>query len=226
MKYRALAVAAAVAAATTAMAGRTAAQQGAAVHGRVEIGVPIKERRPAAGYPTRAVPAPALASTSEVRNVVVYLKDAPPRPTAAVHAEIRQRGEAFIPRVVAVPVGSQVDFPNDDPIYHNVFSLSRAKSFDLGRYPRGESRHVRFDKAGIVKVFCDIHSHMTATVIVFNHPWFAVPDENGRYALPVLPPGDREITAWHERLGDTTVRLKLEAGRTATADFVLPVPPE
>jgi plastocyanin len=226
IKCPALTLAVAVVAATAVMVGHTAAQQGAAVRGRVEIGVPIKERRPAAGYPTRAIPAPALAPQSEVRNVVVYLKDAPARPTPPVHAEIRQRDEAFIPRVVAVPVGSEVDFPNDDPIYHNVFSLSRAKSFDLGRYPRGESRHVRFDKPGIVKVFCDIHSHMTATVVVFNHPWFAVPDENGRYALPVLPPGDRQITAWHERLGDTTVRLKLEAGHTANADFVLPVPPE
>jgi len=221
-----LAAAALLTAATMAAGTSGTAQQSATVRGRIEIGVPITTKRPAAGYPTRAVVAPVLAPASELRNVVVYLKDAPARAVPPVKAEIRQRNETFLPRVVAVPVGSEVDFPNDDPIYHNVFSLSRAKNFNLGRYPRGESRRVRFDKPGIVKVFCDIHSHMSATVFVFNNPWFAVPDENGRYELTGLPPGDRQITAWHERLGDTTTKVRIEAGRPATVDFVLPVPPE
>jgi len=165
-----------------------------------------------------------LAPQSEVENVVVYLKDAqasavPPRRTA-----IRQRGETFVPRVVAVPLGSTVDFPNDDPIYHNVFSLSRARTFNLGRFPRGESRAVRFDKPGVIKVFCDIHSHMAATVIVFNHPWFTVPDAEGGFELDNLPAGSQQVTAWHERLGETTLRVRTEAGRTASVEFVLPVP--
>jgi hypothetical protein len=126
--------------------------------------------------------------------------------------------------VVAVPVGSTVDFPNDDPIYHNVFSLSRAKTFNLGRYPTGASHSVRFDKPGIVKVFCDIHSHMTATVVVFNHPWFATPGDDGHFELPDVPPGVHQVTAWHERLGDTTLRIRIEAGHATAADFVLPVP--
>ena len=88
-----------------------------------------------------------------------------------------------MPRVVAVPVGSEVDFPNDDPFYHNVFSLSRPRTFNLGRYPKGQTRVVRFDKPGIVKVFCDIHSHMSAAVVVFNHPWFAIPDDEGRFEI-------------------------------------------
>jgi hypothetical protein len=125
---------------------------------------------------------------------------------------------------VAVPIGSEVSFPNDDPVYHNVFSLSRPRNFNLGRYPRGHTRQVQFERPGIVKVFCDIHSHMSATVMVFNHPWFAVPAEDGRFELPAIPPGEREITAWHERLGDTTQRVRLDAGRVAEADFVLPVP--
>jgi hypothetical protein len=127
---------------------------------------------------------------------------------------------------VAVPVGSEVSFPNDDHIYHNVFSLSGAKTFNLGRYPYGRSATVKFDRPGVVKVFCDIHSHMTATVLVFNHPWFASPDEDGHFDLTGLPPGDREITAWHERLGDTTLRVRVEPGRTTPADFTLPVPVE
>jgi plastocyanin len=213
------------AAALAAASGRPSAQGGqpAGVSGRVEIGIPISTRRPANIY-TRSVPGARLAPTSELRNVVVYLQDAPTRAVTPVRASIRQEHETFTPRVVAVPVGSTVDFPNDDPIYHNVFSLSRAKNFNLGRYPRGETRRVRFDRPGVVKVFCEIHSHMSATVMVFDHPWFAVPAEDGRFQLPPAPAGNHQITAWHERLGDTTINVRLEAGRPLETDFTLPVP--
>ena len=166
----------------------------------------------------------SLAPASELKNVVVYLKDAPSYPVTPVRVAIVQRDEAFLPRVVAVPVGSEVTFPNEDHIYHNVFSLSRARSFNLGRYPHGKSGAVRFDTPGVVKVFCDIHSHMTATVLVFNHPWFATPSGEGRFEMAGLPAGERDITAWHERLGDTTLRVRLEPGRDTSADFTLPVP--
>jgi plastocyanin len=207
------------------LAQATAEGQPAAarVTGRVEIGIPINTKRATNLY-TRSVPGGRLAPASELQNVVVYLKDAPSRPLPPVHASIRQRNETFLPRVVAVPVGSTVDFPNEDPIYHNVFSLSRVRAFNLGRYPQGQTREVRFDKPGLVKVFCEIHSHMSATVMVFDHPWFAVPDEDGRFTLPAVPPGEREVTAWHERLGDTTLQVRVEPGRPAEADFVLPVP--
>lgn len=201
-----------------------AQQQTAVVRGRVEIGIPITARRPTAAYPTRRVPSPALAPESERRHVVVYLRDARPQTISPMRIAIHQRNESFTPRVVAVTVGSEVEFPNDDPIYHNVFSLSRARNFNLGRYPRGHTRRVRFDRPGVVKVFCEIHSHMSATVMVFDHPWFAVPGEDGRFELSAMPAGDRQITAWHERLGDTTLRVRIESGRAATADFVLPVP--
>jgi plastocyanin len=200
-----------------------AAQQTGLVAGRIEIGVPVTARRSTSAY-SRTISAPGLATTSELRNVVVYVKGAPSRPVTPARATIKQREETFEPRVLALPVGSHVEFPNDDPIYHNVFSLSQVKSFDLGRYPRGTSRGVRFDKPGVVRVFCQLHSHMTATVIVFDHPWFAVPNDEGQYELPALPAGNVEITAWHERLGDTTTRVRVEPGGASAADFVLPIP--
>jgi len=220
-QVRAVVLAMIVAAPT--LVDRPAAQQAASVRGRVEIG-PVSQRRSVSAYPSRAVPQAQLAPASEVLNVVVYLKNAPARQVAPVRVAIRQQNETFVPRVVAVPLGSVVEFPNDDPIYHNVFSLSRANEFNLGRYPRGQSKSERFDKPGIVKVFCEIHSHMTATVMVFDHPWFVVPDENGRFELPPMPPGQHDIVAWHERLGDSPQRVTIEAGRPAEANFILPVP--
>jgi plastocyanin len=199
------------------------AQDRASVRGRVSIGIPVTAKRATSTY-SRSIPTVALAPESELRHVVVYLKDAPKTAVTPMHAEIHQRNENFVPRVVAVTVGSTVDFPNDDPIYHNVFSLSRTKTFDLGRFPKGQSRGERFDKPGIVKVFCQIHSHMSATVMVFDHPWFAVPDEQGMFDLSGVPPGAHQVTAWHERLGDTTMELRVESGRPMTLDFVLPVP--
>jgi len=199
-------------------------QEAAGIRGRVQIGIPIATRRPTTAYPTRSVPSPRLAPESERRNVVVYLRNAQPQSVAPMRVAIRQRDESFTPRVVAVTVGSDVEFPNDDPIYHNVFSLSRVKNFNLGRYPRGETRRVRFDRPGVVKVFCEIHSHMSATVMVFDHPWFTVPNDAGAFELTGLPAGDRQVTAWHERLGDTTVGVRVELGRMLQTDFILPVP--
>lgn len=200
-----------------------AAQEPGSVRGRVSIGIPVTAKRATSTY-SRSVPTVTLAPESELRHVVIYVKDAPATAVQPMRAEIRQRNENFVPRVVAVTVGSTVDFPNDDPIYHNVFSLSRTKTFDLGRFPQGKSRGERFDKPGVVKVFCQIHSHMSATVMVFDHPWFAIPDEQGNFDLSGVPPGMHQITAWHERLGDTTMPLRVEPGRPATIDFVLPVP--
>jgi plastocyanin len=176
---------------------RPAARQPSVIRGRVGIGVPVTARRPTAEY-SRSVSLAERAPVSELRHVVVYLRDAPRAGAPApVRAEIRQRHEHFVPRVVAVPVGSEVEFPNDDGFYHNVFSLSRVKSFNLGRYPQGASRRVRFDKPGVVKVFCEIHSHMTATVMVFDHPWYTIPNDDVHAAGGACrrAPGDRVARA-------------------------------
>ena len=113
--------------------------------------------------------------------------------TAAPHGSEERN---FI-RVLAIVAGTTVDFPNSDPTYHNVFSLSKTQRFDLGRYAAGRSKAVRFDQPGIVRVFCDIHSHMSAFILVFAHRYFAVTDEDRRYRIDNVR-GNYSVVAWHE----------------------------
>jgi plastocyanin len=171
----------------------------------------------------------------ETGNVVIYLQPArdgaappipappipaPPHPAAAV---MRQEGLAFQPHLLAVLKGSTVEFPNADPVFHNVFSLSRAASFDLGRYPRGSSRSVRFDSAGVVKVFCHIHSDMSAVILVLDTPLFARPGGDGRYRIDGIPPGEYTAVAWHERARPLSRRLRIEPATHAVLDFSIPL---
>ena len=175
-------------------------------------------------YGRRGV-APKPASVGpETRKVVVFLTDVKPATAPApMRVSIVQRGEQFLPPVTAVTVGSTVDFPNEDPFFHNVFSLSRARTFDLGRYPSGESRSRSFPREGIVKVYCDIHSHMSALIMVLDHPWFTIPAETGVFTLPPVPPGEYTLVAWHERIGEQRQKIKVSAGGTTRAAFTLPV---
>ena len=100
-----------------------------------------------------------------------------------------QQGESFRPTLLVVPVGATVTFPNGDPQFHNVFSYSRAKRFDLGRYPRGESKAVTFDKPGYVKVLCEVHKWMRAGVLVVDNPYYAIVPESGRFRFDGVPAG-------------------------------------
>lgn len=175
-------------------------------------------------YARRGVAPKQRVSGPEIRNVIIYAQGLKPSsPPAPVRARITQRDEQFLPQVTAVTVGSTVDFPNDDPFFHNVFSLSKAKTFDLGRYATGKSRAVTFDKPGVVKVFCDIHSHMTALIMVFDHPWFTMPADDGTFTLSALPARDLTIVAWHERIGERREGVTLAPGASARLSFTLPV---
>jgi plastocyanin len=179
---------------------------------------------PSTAYPGRIVGRHELPAIPEIRNVVVYLKNVSyGGPPPVKKAELRQAHESFIPHVVAITRGSTVDFPNDDPIFHNVFSLSGAASFNLGRYPQGRSKAWKFTKTGIVKVFCDIHSHMSATILVLDHPYFAVPEIDGSFELPNIPAGQYTIVGWHERVGERSASVRVERGRPATVNLSLPV---
>lgn len=200
-----------------------AAQGGAGrVSGTVRLTMAGRAPSGATVYGSRSV-APRAKAQPELRNVVVFFADAPKAPTKATRASISQRDEQFIPHVVGVTAGSSVEFPNDDSIFHNVFSLSRPATFDLGRYPSGTSRARTFQKAGIVKVYCQIHSHMSAVVRVFDHGWFTIPGEDGTFAIDDVPPGSYTLVAWHERIGERRDRVTIRAGATTDVKFTLPV---
>jgi plastocyanin len=158
------------------------------------------------------------------RRSVVYL-DPAPRPAFDTREEPRpridQRNESFVPHVLAIVAGTTVDFPNSDHTYHNVFSLSKTKSFDLGRYAVGRSKSVRFDRPGIVRVFCDIHSHMNAFILVFSHPFFAMTDADGRYRIDNVPPGTYAIIAWNEGISSEPRPVTVPDGAVAELDFTL-----
>jgi len=115
---------------------------------------------------------------------------------------IEQREKTFAPHVMAVPVGSTVSFPNFDPIYHNVFSLSKTKSFDLGMYKNGETRDVKLDKPGIVRLGCNLHANMSAYLIVVEAPHYTVVDTDGNYSFKSLAPGKYKVQTWSEQSGD------------------------
>ena len=197
---------------------------GGAVDGVVTIVSPASRRLTSPGaYPGRTVTVPTAAGGSELANVIAFVDLVAPAGSTPGRSVIRQVDEVFVPHVAAVTTGSTVDFPNDDVIFHNVFSLSRAATFDLGRYPRGQSKMRRFDRAGIVKVFCHFHSHMSAVVRVFAHPYFARPDAAGRFVITGVPTGRHRIVAWHERVGEVSHESVVSEGGRVSLSFVMPL---
>ena len=224
--HRAAAATALVALSIVQAAAMRGSVSAGSISGRVVLTARVRGvALPTNAYLPRAVSVPAASSDqSELRNVVLYLKGAAYAGVLpAMHRQIRQEHETFVPRVVAVTRGSVVDFPNGDPFFHNVFSLSAASTFDLGRYPDSHSRSRQFTKAGLVKVYCHIHSHMSATILVLDHPYFAVPDLDGSFTLANVPAGRYTIVGWHERVGEQSEPIQVEAGRAATIDLSLPV---
>jgi plastocyanin len=168
--------------------------------------------------------APRDRDMPDQRKSVVYLESAPRaafEPGEPASASMDQLNETFVPHVLAVTVGAVVDFPNSDRFYHNVFSLSKAARFDLGRYAKGKSKSVRFDQPGIVRVFCEIHSHMNAFILVFAHPFFAVTDTEGRYRINNIPAGAYNIIAWNEGVASDPKPVTVGGGAVAELDFSL-----
>jgi plastocyanin len=197
-----------------------------AVRGRVDVKAErtLRDARPDPGGLGMGS---APRDPQERRRSVVYLEEGPRgafEQGETRRARMVQQNERFIPHVLAVVAGTWVDFPNADSTYHNVFSLSKTQHFDLGRYAAGKSQAVRFDNVGIVRVFCDIHSQMSAFILVFGHRFFTTTDDDGRYRIDGIPPGTYNVMVWNETLrGDPPKRPITipEAGGDVEADFIL-----
>jgi hypothetical protein len=144
---------------------------------------------------------PAVRKRRDYSGVVIWLEPldrqvqvVPPRRT-----EMLQKDKQFLPHVVAISVGSAIDFPNLDPIFHNAFSNFSGQPFDVGLYAPKTSRSVTFRHPGLVRVFCNIHSTMSAVIAVLNTPWFAVTQASGVYSIANVPPGKYQLRIFHER---------------------------
>lgn len=169
---------------------------------------------------------PGVRKQKDYSGVVVWLDpvgvDPPPAPPQTVR--MLQKGKKFIPHVLAVPVGTTVDFPNLDPIFHNAFSNFAGQPFDTGLYPPGTSQKVTFRREGIVRVFCNIHSSMSAVIVVTKAPYAAVTDRTGGFQIDDLPPGEYRIRFWHERATEETMK-KLERTIVLNNGALVKLPP-
>ena len=170
---------------TTSVSGKISAPEGAA---QKKLRAKIRYAGPGAESHTAPDPSPA----------VVWLEKAPAAKMDPKTIEIRQEGLELRPRVVAIPVGSTVKFPNQDDLFHNIFSYSKAKRFDLGRYPKGESKSETFDTKGQIDLRCEVHDFIRGYIHVFDHPYYAVAGEDGSYTIAKVPRGKYTLVAWKE----------------------------
>jgi len=162
-------------------------------------------------------------AVNEFSRVVVWIEGGhlpAPSPTAATLAQHSQR---FEPEIVVVPAGSTISFPNQDPIFHNVFSLSRAKSFDLGYYSQGHTRSMEFRQPGVVQVYCHLHPNMYGAIVVVPSQYYAQPNQTGEFEIAGIPEGAYQLIAWHASAGFFRKRVHVPEAGSFSADFTIPV---
>jgi len=151
---------------------------------------------------------PNVRKHMDYSGVVVWLEplEAPVSlPAKTPHAEMVQKGKTFSPHVLAITLGTTVNFPNFDPIFHNAFSNYDGQIFDIGLYPPGTTRAIGFRREGVVRVFCNIHPSMSAVIVVLKSPYFSVSDKNGSFQIPGVQPGSYRIHVFHERATEQTL---------------------
>jgi len=129
------------------------------------------------------------------------------------------RGKMLVPHVLAIPVGSTIEFPNDDPISHNLFSLSSANSFDLGLYRRGAGKSQKFDNPGLINVYCNVHPNMSSVIQVMATPYYVFADPAGNYALTDIPPGKYRLIAWNEQGGQTETPIEVSTAGAVSGNL-------
>jgi plastocyanin len=140
-------------------------------------------------------------------------------PPPAKNPRLDQKDLMFRPLVLPIVAGTTVDFPNNDEVFHNVFSYSSPKEFDLGRYPIGKSKKVTFDQPGVVNVYCDIHAYMYATILVLDNPYFATPDEEGEFVIRGVPDGEYELIFWYGKKPVSSRMVTVKAGEASRVDL-------
>lgn len=160
---------------------------------------------------------------ASLRDFVVNIDQLVAPPAGPVPAQIVQRDATFEPHVLPVVVGTTVRWPNEDDIFHNVFSMTETQDFNLGFYKKEKLPEVRFDRLGRVDIFCAIHTNMHCIILVLPNPYFAVADARRRFAIKDVPAGTYRLRAWHERLPTQVREVTVPATGEVKVDFVLGV---
>lgn len=163
----------------------------------------------------------ATGSLTDPGSFVISVEDidAPPAQATAV---MDQKNLQFVPHVLAIQRGTKVEFPNSDPLRHNVFSISPAKRFNLGMYSQGQSRSLVFDQEGIVEVLCNVHLEMSAYIVVLRNPYFARSDAEGRYRIANVPAGHHRIRCWQESVPPMEREVDVPASGAIAVNFETP----
>jgi plastocyanin len=190
----------------------------AVVEGRVEL--PKSRTAPVQAKRYEIVTKGGVLST-QPPLAVVYLDGAFPKPGSLPTKQVAQKDLTFVPALLPVPAGTKIEFPSFDDTYHNIFSYSPAKRFDLGRY-RPDERPIPvqvFDKPGLVTLRCDIHEHMRGLILVLNTPYFVMTDTDGHFRLSGLPAGHYTLKAWIDSRTTREKPVELRNGQTLHVDF-------
>jgi plastocyanin len=179
----------------------------------------------------RAAPPGAMAgqildsSQHPAAGIIVYVKEGAPKthyPPPAQPAVIDQRDKTFVPRILPVLAGTKVAFKNSDAVLHNVYSRSHTKTFDLGAYPRDESRSALFEEPGRVDVFCAIHTNMHAVILILENPYFATTDARGYFEMRGVPPGSYTVSLWSEQRDEQQIQAEITGDRPNIVRHKLP----
>jgi plastocyanin len=161
--------------------------------------------------------------TEDMTNAVVYLEPVGAAKTklSTTNMSIAMQARQFAPRVRVITEGSKIEFPNQDPFNHNVFSKATQGPFDMDSYGKGKSKENTFKSAGIYPIYCNVHPRMTAFVITLKTPYFAQAAKDGRFVLEKIPAGNYKIHVWHDRGGEQTADLMVPATGLAGLKYEL-----
>lgn len=165
----------------------------------------------------------------EVQNIVIFIEGnnlnksqtylKPPKSVAT--PKVTHKGRKFSPHVLPIVRDTKVDFFNDDSIYHNVFSISKTKAFDLGIYPENTSKLIRFEKTGLVKLYCNIHPKMTSNILILNNNFYTKPSSDGNFIIEDIPIGSYSLRVWHELAEPQQYNIEIKEGENVLGNLLL-----